>query len=56
MISSFFPWRLMQAYLEIYNEQISDLLNPKSGKLKLKEDVYVSLYYSVGSFIFLWWF
>jgi hypothetical protein len=32
---------LRVSYLEIYNEVITDLLNPKSKDLRIRENVYV---------------
>jgi len=32
------------SYLEIYNENIIDLLNPSSGKLNLREDIKKGVY------------
>lgn len=31
-------FQVTMSYLEIYNEQIRDLLNPSSGYLELRED------------------
>ena len=33
-----FSWQVSMSYLEIYNENIRDLLNPSSGHLDLRED------------------
>lgn len=35
---SAFEWKVLISYLEVYNEQIRDLLNPSTGNLSLRED------------------
>lgn len=37
-IIDFYVFQVTMSYLEIYNENIRDLLNPASGYLELRED------------------
>ncbi|RHY95587.1 hypothetical protein DYB35_003975, partial [Aphanomyces astaci] len=48
-----FQWSVVVTYLEVYNEQIRDLLNPSSRPLALREDPAASVV-SVKSVTVLW--